>query len=248
MAKNKLAKKNNKQGQKEFEQHQSMLMKLIQKQEPVHPDLAGYVKAGGIGCGMVHHPLIVSPIYVKDCYGYVNYLYEQRNADVQRLMDAEEWKEYVFTHERPYQLDAFSRIAKRMSDTTYWSILGSVYTESENLWQQKPKLVCLLTVDRKQREFLMNGRERGYLKELPSTLTIYRGYQYRNANGWSWTLDPKKAHWFAHRFKGLGGKPTVATGRVKKRDVVAYFSRRQEKEIVVDPSAVKVTKRETQKL
>lgn len=247
MAKKKSAKKSNKQAQKEFEEHQAMLMKLIQKQEPVHPDLAGYVKAGGIGCGMVHHPLIVSQIYGKDCYGYVNYLYEQRRAIVQRLMDEEQWEAYVFTHERPYQLDAFGRIAKRMSDTTYWSILGSVYTESENLWQQKRKLVRMLNADRKQREFLMNGRERGYLNKLPSTLTIFRGYQYRNANGWSWTLDPKKARWFSQRFEVLGGKPTVATGRVKKRDVVAYFSRRQEKEIVVDPSAVKVTKRETQR-
>jgi hypothetical protein len=90
----------------------------------------------------------------------------------------------------------------------------------------------------------MNGYERNYLKKLPRTLTIYRGYRYRNADGWSWTLDQKKAMWFANRLEVLGGKPKVATGKVKKSDVIAYFSRRKEKEIVVDPSKIRITHRE----
>jgi hypothetical protein len=36
------------------------------------------------------------------------------------------------------------------------------------------------------------------------------------------------------------GTPKVATGRAKKSDVIAYFSRRKEKEIVIDPSKVKI--------
>ena len=244
MAKKKTAKtKADKQAQQEYKEHTELVVKLIQKKEPLHPDLKGHLGDGGMHSNMVSHPLIVSPIHMRGCFAYVNYLYEQRKEQAGRLMENGDWYGYVFLHELPYHLDVFGKIAKRLSDKDYWIILGAVYTQSENLWQQKRKLVRFLTADRPQREFLMNGRERNYLAKLPSTLTIHRGYQYRNADGWSWTLDPKKARWFARRFEVLGGKPTVATGMVKKRDVVAYFSGRREKEIVVDPNAVKVTDR-----
>lgn len=173
----------------------------------------------------------------------MNYIYEQNKKLAEELRQEGDWYRYVFVHETAYILDVFSKIAKQLSDKEYWTILGAVYTQSENLWQQKRKLVRLLSADRPQRAFLMNGRERNYLAKLPSTLTIHRGYQYRNADSWSWTLDPKKAEWFARRFEVLGGKPTVATGKAKKRDVIAYFSGRREKEIVVDPAVVKVTER-----
>ena len=48
---------------------------------------------------------------------------------------------------------------------------------------------------------------------------------------------------FAEAGGDLAGKPRVVTGRVKKKDVIAYFSRRKEKEIVVDPKKVEVKSR-----
>ena len=87
----------------------------------------------------------------------------------------------------------------------------------------------------------MSAYERRYLASLPNRLTIYRGSQSKRIRGWSWTLDQKKAHWFANRWARLNfGKPHIATGKVKKSDVIAYFSRRKEKEIIIDPSKVKI--------
>ena len=88
---------------------------------------------------------------------------------------------------------------------------------------------------------LMSAYERRYLASLPNRLTIFRGSQSMQVQGWSWTLDEKKALWFAKRLERLGfGIPRVTTGRAKKSDVIAYFSRRKEKEIVIDPSRVKI--------
>ena len=87
----------------------------------------------------------------------------------------------------------------------------------------------------------MSAYERRYFANLPSRLTIFRGSHSKSIQSWSWTLDEKKALGFAKRLERLGvGIPRVATGKAKKSDVIAYFSRRKEKEIVIDPSKVKI--------
>ena len=70
-------------------------------------------------------------------------------------------------------------------------------------------------------------------------MTIFRGYGFHNSHGWSWTISREKAEWFGNRFaKELGGIPRVATGKIKKSDIIAYFDGREEKEIVCDPKSV----------
>ncbi len=54
----------------------------------------------------------------------------------------------------------------------------------------------------------------------------------------SWTLDRNKAVWFAQRYSVLTelGAPKLAEATVRKRDILAYFNGRKEKEVVVDSS------------
>ena len=222
-------------------EHCNLLNQLATKKEPLHADLVGHIcSCTGMG-DMVHHPLVVVPIFQPERFAYVYHLYTKKKKVAEKLRQKGDWSSYMLVHEKPYLLDVFAAIEKQLSDEEYWIILGEVYTRSENAWQHWRKLKRLLTADRKQRELLMNGKDRNYLAKLPSTLTIHRGIQHGNAAGWSWTLDPKKARWFARRFGD--GKPTVATGTVKKRDVIAYFSFLREREIVVDPAVVNVLER-----
>lgn len=55
-----------------------------------------------------------------------------------------------------------------------------------------------------------------------------------NPNGMSWTRKYDKAVWFANRF----GNGYVIKGTAKKEDVLAYFSRRGEEEIVIEAKKV----------
>ena len=74
-------------------------------------------------------------------------------------------------------------------------------------------------------------------------------------SGISWTLDYNKAEWFARRFLAGGtGYGVVAEAICNPKDVIAYFESRGEKEIVIDPSKVRIlrsqalpTEEETQK-
>ena len=49
----------------------------------------------------------------------------------------------------------------------------------------------------------------------------------------SWTLDRQTAEWFAHRF---GENGTVYEAQIDKKHIYAYFSGRNESEVIVDPS------------
>ena len=77
---------------------------------------------------------------------------------------------------------------------------------------------------------LMKPDEYETYSSLPSVFEVYRGVSKgRNPKGMSWTYDFDKAEWFANRF----GEGYVIKGVVNKDDVLAYFSRRSESEILI---------------
>ena len=51
----------------------------------------------------------------------------------------------------------------------------------------------------------------------------------------SWTRDLSKADWFSRRF----GDGYVLKGIANKKDVLAFFSRRGEEEVVIEAKKVK---------
>src|SRR5258705_147764 len=77
----------------------------------------------------------------------------------------------------------------------------------------------------------MTEQERSFLAGLPEEITIYRGFNGGHGEGMSWTLDRDKAIWFAKRFRSA---PALATALAIRGDVHAFFSGRNEFEIVID--------------
>lgn len=87
------------------------------------------------------------------------------------------------------------------------------------------------------KELLMNLDEYETYISLPDSFTVYRGVgRGRNPEGMSWTDNLDSAKWFASRF---GDDGYVIRGIVNKSDVLAYFSRRNECEVVIPSDAVK---------
>ena len=73
------------------------------------------------------------------------------------------------------------------------------------------------------------------IKSVIANLPSYRGvtpYNQKNVKALSWTLDRQTAEWFAHRF---GEEGTVYEAQIKKEHIHAYFSGRNESEVIVDP-------------
>lgn len=132
----------------------------------------------------------------------------------------------------------FLKYAKQylsMEDLT--AILADAWMRSENPNMDanvtKNELVSMF--EKADKTMIMTDEERKRLSEFGETVTVYRGvtpYNARNVKALSWTVDKKKAEWFAHRF---GENGTVYTARIKKADVLAFFMGRNESEIVLNP-------------
>ena len=117
-------------------------------------------------------------------------------------------------------------------DKKWWNILGEIWADSESNSHQSEQWKELLLSKRSHREYFMDEGDRQAFNKLSSTLTIYRGHQYINKDGFSWTLNFKKALWFASRFNKAG---TVDKKVVLKKDILAYLSKRNEEEIIYIP-------------
>jgi hypothetical protein len=79
---------------------------------------------------------------------------------------------------------------------------------------------------------------------LPEQIEVWRGTSHkRGLAGLSWTRDRAMAVFFARRFCSAKRVPLLAKGIVEKRDVIAYFGGRGEREIVsMKVSIMSVTK------
>ena len=227
----------------EVEEATGVMLKFMRKKEPLRSDLWAYLDQGaGASDGLVlQHPLLHVAGVKMEGAAWINYLVQTAEEAAEKALAEERWLDYVLLHEPPYRVAVFAKLAKKLPHTVYWKSLGELYIYTENIWQRKRQLARLFASDRPDRKQLMSAYERRYLASLPNRLTIFRGSLSMRAQGWSWTLDEKKALGFAKRLERLGlGIPRVATGKAKKSDVIAYFSRRKEKEIVIDPSKVKI--------
>lgn len=85
-------------------------------------------------------------------------------------------------------------------------------------------------------EHLMTEEEYRAFQELDDTLTVYRGVTSHNSQrikALSWTTDRETAEWFANRFDEDG---TVYVAEIDKSHIYAYFTCRDESEVIVDPA------------
>lgn len=218
---------------------------IMSRQEDLHPELVPFIEDTSIG-KCLKHPLVISLFYQSGMNAMLNAQYKAKLEYIERAKTQKNWSNYIWIHERPYRLDRFSEIESELSDQEYWELLGSIWSDSENLWQYGDSLGWLINRDRPGREFMMDEHEKEFLAKLPDEFTIYRGHQTKNRLGYSWTLSYWQAKWFSKRFnqKGQG----VVKAKIKKEHVVAALLGRNEFEIVVSPEHLKIeTVRKTTK-
>ena len=133
----------------------------------------------------------------------------------------------------------FLKFAKEsLSLTDFSMLLGKFWTEEENPNGDVNVPVSLSArwFKSADKQALMYDDEYKTYKDLPETFTVYRGVTPgRNPDGMSWTRDLSKDDWFSSRF----GDGYVLEGIANKKDVLAFFSRRGEEEVVIEVKKVK---------
>lgn len=221
------------------EEQATAFMERLRSDEPLHDDLAPYLFDQESLGKVLKHPLVFSVPYMGP--GHSNWVYEQKKEALEEALAEGKWHTYVFLHERPHRIEALVQIEQHLSDRDYWETVSSVWTDSENIFQCIEEWSEILGSKRKYRRYIMSPEERRALRQLPDTITIYRGCRREmNEDGWSWTTGRAKAEWFAKRHPWSDGDPLVIEATVPKDHVVAYFSGRGESEVVAYSHAVDI--------
>jgi hypothetical protein len=210
---------------------------ILQKREPLVDELKQYLTTSH-NMKVLRHPLVYGVPYSKEMNALYNEQLKHKKTRIKEARAAKNWILYIMLHERPHRINALMEIYTEIENNQqYWELVRDVLMDSENLWQHKSHIRLLLSM-KEGRHHLMTYEEQDFLSKLDDNITIYRGCTPRNRGGTSWTLDKEKAEWFAKRFSTE--KPTLLIGECKKKDVIAYFEGRNEKEIIIFPEKVKV--------
>jgi hypothetical protein len=208
---------------------EELLERLVkERNEELHPDLEPYLEDGILGA-QIRHPLVYQVPLVSN--GNANAQYAQKKQGLEDALIAGAYGRFIFLHERPYRLEAFKTIADKLPDAKYWELLSSIWTDTENGWQNIEQWKELFGSSRPKRGCLMDEDEQFAFENLGDKFTVYRGCQKGlNEDGISWTLKREKAEWFANRFEKAG---VVLEKVITKQDAVALFIGRSESEVVV---------------
>lgn len=216
------------------------LEELMKRQEPLDPELKPWFEKGSgkLGWPTLKHPLVFGVPYMEAMNAMYNAQLKAKKEYAANALEEKKWSSYLWIHERPYRISQFVEIERKMSDKDYWEILGSIWSDSENIWQYKSILGMLLLSKRGDKEYFMDEEEREFLDKLPDQFIIYRGHQGINRSSFSWSLSYWRARWFAQRFDHK--KNGVVQAIVNKKDIVGALLGRGEYEIVTFPQRLKI--------
>jgi hypothetical protein len=206
---------------------------------------------GFSGNGGIYHPLLHDVAYLDDFNPIYNARFECRKNLMLEALDAallsdqaDEWLGVLYLIDNPYKLNLLEVFAPKIPSSAYWEVLADVWTEVENHWQSLDTIKRLWHMTGHEKnghyETMFNSDELQVWKNLPNeSMTVYRGYTHPEARrGWSWTFSPAKARWFAERVARQDNTPKVVRAEVARKDILAFFDRRNEREVVIDPRNV----------
>ena len=205
-----------------------------------------------------YSPMIVSHPFTKSGLIIIPYDDDYFQLDITKnKQDLEKWKAvmskqidscndvYNIYHilNDAYRLMFFDYIANHLSKEDFSVLLGEAWVGSEyaNDDANVTKKQMLAHFKNADKTAMMTESELETFEDLDDTMIIYRGVsskQRTNAEALSWTISFGKAKWFAERW----GKGHIYSAVVDKKDVYAYFDRKDEDEVVVDFSKLKNVK------
>ncbi len=202
--------------------------------EELLTELQPYVNEPSDGFVVFQHPLVYQVPYSAHFNKMINLQYKDKLKAIRSSVSKKDYHTFVFLHERPYRVNAFYEVQSQMTNEQYWSILSSIYTDSENIHECFDEWQELFDSSREGKKAFMEATELLFLETLEDSLTVYRGYSHSDSKyGLSWTLDKKKAEWFSQRNAKSKEDSFVAKLCISKKDIFAYKSCRNESEVIL---------------
>jgi len=216
---------------------------MMKTQEPLHESLVEHVHDDEVFDKTLRHPLVYAVPYFMQMNVLYNKQYEQKTERVAEALIANQFHTFVFLHERAYRLHAMRLLydETEIADdrSVFWQLFRETWVDSENWWQSADDIAEW--VDDGDADLMMNDEEREHLASQPESFAVHRGWSRHGGRcGYSWTTDRDIAEFFATRFARCAEhrQATIMSGVVRRDDVLAYLTSRDESEMFVDIGSV----------
>lgn len=182
-----------------------------------------------------------SYIYISSLeYDGAYYQEDEKQTRLERINKADTFSQCLCAINKGNRFDYLNWLHKGnlITDQECADAVYSIWTMQERFYRcgmSKEKLIRMMKMAEKS-PLLQSD-----IDDLSdnNTVTIYRGVKVNNYRGLSWTIDKSVAEWFARRFRHNGDKCYVFVGSINKKDILALFSSRNEKEVVCDYRKIK---------
>lgn len=168
-----------------------------------------------------------------------------RDRQIERIAKAENLEQCMNVVNKGNRFDFLNFLHKcgvitdqECADTVY-----SIWTMQEkfhNCGMAKTKMIKFMKMAEKT---LVLPEDIAELSD-DSMITVYRGVKENDYKGLSWTTNKNTAEWFARRFLYNVDKVYLFSGKLKKKDIIAFFGCRNENEVVCDYRKIKDIQRE----
>ena len=196
---------------------------------------------------IIHHPIFSNGVSISRDGELVDMVNDEVGREkvikaMEETIDKTDLNGLFVMLNPPYYLTFLKFVKGYLSLKDFSELLSEAWTlmENPNADVNVSKGTAAKWFREADKKCLMEEDEYEHYMSLPDEMTVYRGVANgRVKKGMSWTDNREKAEWFASRF---GGEGYVLSGKVKKEDVLAYFNRRDEYEVVVEYRDVKETK------
>lgn len=200
---------------------------------------------------IIHHPFFqtnVYPMNTENGLKMLNILDKSECGEARRIIERQIDKaknvfDIFIMLNKPY-LPAFFKFANfAMSQKDYADFLAQMWVSVEfpNADANISASQFVNLFKNADKKMLMDGADYDFYNSFPDVVKIYRGVREKQkVRALSWTIDFETANWFANRWDDAGD---VYEAEISKKDILAYFSTRNESEVVVDYTKLKNIKK-----
>ena len=226
-------------------------------EEILNQDLANHMVVEN-GVKMIRH-FLLNRFYDNDNFpnipssynGLLNSSYKHTLERFNNYYNVYDIENIIWEIERLFRIKWFydkrQEFQHSLIDERYYKILSELIIDSENFFQVKNEVMELVNL-KSNPLLMMNKKEKRSFDLLPDKLKVYRGVLYDGSVdinylvGSSWTTNYEQSEWFSKRNFIQGNQSIVFEYEVEKKDILSYFTRRKEYEVLLDFRLIDIKK------
>ena len=188
---------------------------------------------------IIIHPFLSTSLWMNDTHQVINLIEEDNYniwlAEFDKVVDKCNLPLVYMQWRDPRKLTFMKFCGEYLSEKEYAEYLADAWVteENPNMDSNVSRKEAIKMFKSCNKQYLMTEEDYEYYKRLPNEVELYRGVSRgRIKLGLSWTDDKEKAKWFMNRWESNSN--CLLKVKAQKKDIIAYFDTRNEKECLLD--------------